>query len=541
MKKLFINSCLTGIMSLALLASSNPGYGADYINAASYAESNGISHQWFPIQKMLIMRKGLRSIKFKIGEGTAIINEKETPISSAPRLQDGQIYVPIDALQNVFTTSGGNPAATMRPVQPSVATNITKPPTAVITPQAVNNPSASTLQQTPPAINPQTVQPAPVAPRVEPPMTGEPVLLALRHSLREDHTRVVLEFSSPVTYKTDFNGENYRVTINGCRNLVPTKRTNPVGRDISKLDINSGPNKQGLILSFVLTQKTTPPTIETVGDPFRMIICLPLGTPKPPEIATPTITIDAQPTVPAATSTLAVSKPVEMEKPPELNFDIPSETLNNKSFLGRTVVIDPGHGGMDSGFIFPGRPAEKVINLETAIHLKKELEKAGFRAVLLRTGDNTLSYTQRLSLANKNGGDIFISLHTGGSKDASKIGVACYTYGQNGVFHDASAQGAKYDAIFEEWLKTTRFDLAEFLAKKIDNRLTKHLHTESRGTSQSPLLPLKFITNPAVLVEVGMLSEKTEGKNLISDNYKQAIAKSIANAVVDFFNGIEMK
>jgi N-acetylmuramoyl-L-alanine amidase len=47
--------------------------------------------------------------------------------------------------------------------------------------------------------------------------------------------------------------------------------------------------------------------------------------------------------------------------------------------------------------------------------------------------------------------------------------------------------------------------------------------------------------NPAVLVEIGMLSDNTEGKNLISDKYKEAIAKSITNAVIDYFNGIELK
>ena len=47
--------------------------------------------------------------------------------------------------------------------------------------------------------------------------------------------------------------------------------------------------------------------------------------------------------------------------------------------------------------------------------------------------------------------------------------------------------------------------------------------------------------NPAVLVEIGMLSDKVEGKNLISDKYKQAVAKAITNGVIDFFNGIELK
>jgi N-acetylmuramoyl-L-alanine amidase len=92
--------------------------------------------------------------------------------------------------------------------------------------------------------------------------------------------------------------------------------------------------------------------------------------------------------------------------------------------------------------------------------------------------------------------------------------------------------------VYREWLKNTRFDLNKFLARKVNERMVEHLKVQSRGVKDLPLQPLQFVMIPAVVVEAGMLSDKTEGKNLISDNYRKAIAQSIANAVVDFFNGI---
>jgi N-acetylmuramoyl-L-alanine amidase len=527
--KKYILSALMGLAMTAII----PAFAADYINAESFAEANGISHQWFPIQKMLIMRKGLNSIKFRVGENTAIANEKEIKLSATPRIQNNVIFIPADSLKGVFPGARSVPSVQMTPTNQNTTfqssynnQNNIKP--AVETPVRIQT-------QVQPVDQPNIYD--------QPSQDTDSILLALRHSLREDHTRVVLEFSNPVSYKSDFKNGIYRLTISGCKNLIPTKRTDPVGRDISKLDINSGANREGLILTFTLTQKEKTPTIETVADPFRMIVELPSGTPlpevasAPASITPPIIKTDITPEQP----TVNVPKPPEMEKPPEINIEVPLETLQNKSFLGRTIVIDPGHGGSDPGFEYPGRPPEKTINLETAKYLKEELEKAGFKAVLLRTSDTTLNSTQRLSLANKNGGDLHIAIHTGGSNDNMKHGVACFTFTDKGLWYDNDIQGATYDNVFAEWLKTTRFDLAEFLAKKINNRLTKHLQVESRGVTKSPLLPLKFIMNPAVLVEIGMLSDKVEGKNLISDKYKQAIAKSITNAVIDFFNGIELK
>lgn len=526
-----------GLLCLALLACNVLGALAQegYISARSFAESQGIAHQWFPIQKILVMRKGLKSVKLRLDDQTAIVDEKEIRLPAPPRIQDGQIMVPAAAMHKLFQG--------VTSVMP-----INQPPKAQPTPRPI------AVTPVPPQMVPIAQTPAPAPqPVIQPVQQNEPpkvtiedsteaVLLALRHSVREDHTRVVLEFSSPITYRTDFKNGNYRLTIVGCRNLIPTKRTNPAGRDVTSMDINSGSDRKGLVISFSLPQKEKAPTIETLSSPFRMILSLP--TPPnllPPASATAVIASAPVKVVAAPVVPVAAPEPPKVEQVPEISIEVPAASLSDSSFAGRTIVIDPGHGGSDRGFVFAGRPEEKEINLSVARHLKTRLEEIGFKTVMTRTADSEMPHSQRVSFANRHGGDLYVSIHTGGSSDPGKAGIACYYFGPNGYFVNTAAQGANHDAVLTEWTKNTRFDLALFLARKVNERMVQHLRVESRGVKSLPLLPLKFIMNPAVVIETGMLSNATEGKNLLSDKYRMAVAQAIANAIVDFFNGIVIK
>lgn len=508
-----------------------------YISARSFAESQGIAYQWFPLQKILVMRQGLKIVKLTVDSSTAMVNGSEVTMAAPPRIQQGQIMVPAASL-NRFFSAPDQPAVLQTP-----APRVQVPPSPTPAPPTITQQTdPQPALPTPIAITPAPSQPPqPIAitpaPAVTPP--GEAVLVALRHSAREDHTRVVLEFSGDITYLTELKDGLYRLTISGCRNLIPTQRTNPVGRDIAKLDINSGPDRKGLILSFYPNNKIAQPTIETVSGPFRMIISFPAPDAQTATAAA-TLTASAPAAIPAASTVAAVKQPEvpKMESAPEINIEVEAASLKNPEFAGRTVIIDAGHGGADHGFSYAGRPDEKQINLEIARHLASSLEKAGFKTVMTRTSDVDMSHDQRLSLANRHGGDLYISIHLGGSADTSKTGVACFSYSKKGTHVDETAQGISYEAVYNEWLKGTRFDLSIFLARKISERMVQHLRIESRGVRELPLQPLKFITIPAVVVEAGMLSDATEGKNLISDNYRKAVAQSITNAVVDFFNGI---
>lgn len=505
-----------------------------YISAKSFAEAQGIAYQWFPLQKLLVMRQGLNTVRLTVDNPVVIVNGNQTTMPAPPKIQQGQIMVPATALARFFRTS--NQTAVLQTPAPKVQAKPTPAPSPV-----------ETRLPEPENVKPIAVTPAPIEPprpvAITPAQTSqdEAILVALRHSVREDHTRIVLEFSNTVTYNSEFKDGLFRLMITGCRNLIPTRRSNPVGRDIEKLDINSGPDRKGLILSFYPKNKKVQPSIETVGGPFRMIISFALGDESLIASATPTLAASSTTNVTPATAEISKkTEPVKMEAAPEINIQVEPALLNNTDFTGRTIIIDAGHGGNDRGFVYPGRPDEKEINLETARHLAACLEKAGFKTALTRNSDSEISNGQRLSIANRHGGDLYISLHVGGSTDTDKSGSACFSYSAQGTYDDANAQGLDFAAIYHEWLTNanTRFDLSRFLAGKINDRLIQHLKVPSRGVQKLPLQQLQFVTIPAVVVETGMLSNASEGKNLISDNYRKAIAQSIANAVVDFFNGI---
>ncbi|EKD83001.1 MAG: N-acetylmuramoyl-L-alanine amidase [uncultured bacterium] len=532
------------VMVTAILILTGLGsYAQDgYISARSFAESQGIAYQWFPLQKILVMRKGLKTVRLTVDDTRAIVDGSEVSMAAPPRIQQGQIMVPAASLTRFFQASDN--ADTLQITPPRIQIQQPSPPQVTMSQPPVSQPIAVTPA---PAVPPQPVtintppvavsQPVAITPAA-PDNSGEAVLVALRHSVREDHTRVVLEFSNDITYRTNFKDGLYRLTVSGCRNLVPTQRTNPAGRDIAKFDINSGPDRKGLILSFHLSQKDKQPTIETVSGPFRMIISF--ASPETPLASAPATLVASSPVVITAnaTQTVKAPEPAKMESAPEINIEVTEVGLSKPEFAGRTIIVDAGHGGNDRGYTFEGRPDEKQINLAIAQHLKTSLEKTGFKVMMTRSSDIDITHAQRLSIANRHGADLYISLHLGGSSDTTKAGVACYSYGKKGTAVDEAAQGLNYEAVYSEWLKNTRFDLSKFLARKITERMVQHLKVENRGAKDLPLQPLQFIMIPAVVVETGMLSDPTEGKNLISDNYRKAIAQSISNAVVDFFNGI---
>jgi N-acetylmuramoyl-L-alanine amidase len=504
--------CLSFLLIILL---SLPAIGQDgFISARKFAESQGIAYQWFPIQKMLVMRKGLKSVKVTVNQVKAKAGVKTIYLPAAPVIRDGQVMVPATALVKIF--SGDLEAF----AQPPANSETQKP---------------NQLDNRPPAVKPPTRATPEPAPKPQTPASDKAILVALRHSVREDHTRVVLEFNKVVTFKGSLKDNTYKLKISGCKNLIPRRRSNPVGRDIKKLNINSGPNRQGLILTFELAQTKNIPRIETVNNPFRMIVYFYDSSDKTLQ-ATATSQISSLPE-----KKEEPEKVVPKEKAPEINIEVALESLKQESFKNRTIVIDAGHGGEDSGFTHPGRTPEKEITLSIAQKLAETLKEVGLNAVLTRDKDVSLNHSQRVSLANRYGADLFVSIHVGGSKSPDKSGVATYIYGKAGTYIAENSKPLSENTLYKEWLKNTRFDLANFLARQVNQQLIKNLKVNDRGIKKLPLLPLKYIMNPSILVEVGMLSEQTEGKNLLSENYHQAIARCIANGIVDFFNGIVIK
>ena len=346
------------------------------------------------------------------------------------------------------------------------------------------------------------------------------------------------------------------------------------------ISFNSGADRKGLVVSFDLIEGGEMPVIETVGNPFRMVFAFkaPPGTVPAsgtvPLKATDTVKLPAasetvplqekpgktasataKATPPVATGAATLPKKAEtatapVEVPPSVEPPAPVvewkgvvelASLSRSIFAGYTVMIDAGHGGRDHGVSPKGLPAEKEITLAIAQKLKAALKSVGLNAMLIRSGDQELSIAERHALANRMNGNLLISLHLGGASDDMLEGVGCFSYDTGGVGFDIDT-GSRLSPqlVYNEWVQTYRFDLAKYLAGRVRDRLVKHLEARDRGIRPLPLVPLRFVTSAAILVEVGMLTSPTEGRKLALPVYQEAAAKAVANGVLDFFNSLKL-
>lgn len=173
-----------------------------------------------------------------------------------------------------------------------------------------------------------------------------------------------------------------------------------------------------------------------------------------------------------------------------------------------TIVIDPGHGGDDSGAQSKKDTYEKNFTLAYAKAIKQDLEQTGARVVLTRSGDDSKSLGQRARLSSKMQADAFISLHFDSSAQANAgSGLTTYYYNKN---KDGQ------------------------LADDLNSQL-KSLAIGNRGTAQKDLYVLHYNSQPSVLIELGYINSKADYKYINSDTYKQQVAKDVTNGLKEYF------
>lgn len=171
------------------------------------------------------------------------------------------------------------------------------------------------------------------------------------------------------------------------------------------------------------------------------------------------------------------------------------------------VIIDAGHGGSDGGTV-SGEVIEKDINLSAALKLKAILEDDDIEVLLTRSADEDMSLAQRALAANDSHADFFISLHCNYYEDDAGIaGLECY-YGSP----EATESKAYAESIIQ----------AVSLSGDIEAREAK---SESYYVLQNTQMP-------AVLVEMGFLSNASERRKLSSDDYQEMLSQRIAEGIL---------
>jgi N-acetylmuramoyl-L-alanine amidase len=215
----------------------------------------------------------------------------------------------------------------------------------------------------------------------------------------------------------------------------------------------------------------------------------------------------------------------------------------------RTVVIDPGHGGEETGAIGPGNVFEKDVTLDISRRLAAVIAAAGLRPVLTRSSDTVVALDERAAIANHEKAAVFLSIHGNSSRAAGASGSETYylSLAASDKLSDAVAQqensspgtpapstSGDLDFILWDMAQSAHLRESAALAESIQNELNTLLHTENRGIKQAPFRVLVGATMPAVLVETAFLSNPEEARKLAKPEFRQSVAEAIGRAVAAF-------
>jgi N-acetylmuramoyl-L-alanine amidase len=221
----------------------------------------------------------------------------------------------------------------------------------------------------------------------------------------------------------------------------------------------------------------------------------------------------------------------------------------------RKIVIDPGHGGYDPGTMGKSTGLrEKDVNLDLAKRLGNLLKSEGVEVVYTRTTDRFIPLQTRVDIANRSGADLFVSIHSNANRvrsmsgfevyyvapsvnDASRAVTSARSVGldlDNSDFasHSLELKATLWDMIYT-FNRAESIELSRSLCRVINNNCDIKIN----GVKAARYYVLKGVRMPAVLIEVGFLSNPSEERMLKNAFYRQKIAESIMEGIGDYAQG----
>ncbi len=353
-----------------------------------------------------------------------------------------------------------------------------------------------------------------------------------------DLTRVTIATSAPLAFKLERSGEGLQVKL---ESKTPYRFQGGAVRGRLVRSLGWSKTKSGYIL-----------LIETSGEDYRYDHRV-LRNPNQ-------VLIDLYPAAKGveAKSAEPDRKPAAREekaqlRPPERADRPVAEPEANVRPGMRTVVLDPGHGGLEVGAKGKFGTLEKDVTLAISLRLKALIEQnLAFRVVLTRENDVDVSLDTRAALANNNKADLFISVHANGSFTKSVHGSETFFLSLNATDEETRRlaymenSSARLDSQIDEEnpddIKLILWDMAQSayikqssqLAELIQNELNAALGTENRGLKQAPFKVLTGVACPAVLVEAAFISNPDEEEKLKNDEFQARVAAAIFRGLAAF-------
>ncbi|HEX9049164.1 MAG TPA: N-acetylmuramoyl-L-alanine amidase [Anaeromyxobacter sp.] len=222
-----------------------------------------------------------------------------------------------------------------------------------------------------------------------------------------------------------------------------------------------------------------------------------------------------------------------------------------------TVVLDPGHGGEREGAVSPFGDKEKDLVLSISRRIAQRIRKAGGKVVFTRTGDISVPLPNRAAIATAIRADLFVSVHLNSMPTAEQRrhtqGVETYFLSADASDTHASAVAARENAdrlageagadpddpvagILSDLQGADALQASSRLAYDIHERLVGRLGAEDHGVKQAPFYVLAGARMPAVLLEVGFISQPDEARKLRTREYQEQVADAVVEGIRAFRN-----
>lgn len=210
-------------------------------------------------------------------------------------------------------------------------------------------------------------------------------------------------------------------------------------------------------------------------------------------------------------------------KEPEPNQPKPSQSF-------AVVVLDPGHGGQDSGAMCGG-VMEKDLTLDVARRVERLLDSEGVATLMTRLGDSYMSLADRAAFGNRVKESIFVSIHFNEDNKPVASGVETY-YAAHQI--DSGSTFASWLPFLSHPPLNSPKPESQSLAGFIQEALVVRTRSVDRGTQAKQFFVIANVTSPAVLIEGGFITNKDELSKLASENYRDQIAAAVADGILRY-------
>ena len=205
---------------------------------------------------------------------------------------------------------------------------------------------------------------------------------------------------------------------------------------------------------------------------------------------------------------------------------IGSASRGNYDVLNKVIYLDAGHGGYDPGASYFGI-SEKSLTLAIQSRVKAKLEAEGYQVMTTRTSDTYVDLTDRSRAANASESDIFVSIHINASGSSAAQGIETYYYQPYAEY--PSRINATYHA------NPTRLSMSDTLANAIQSSLINATGAQNQGVKRRTFAVLRETTAPAVLLELGFLSNPQEAARLSTSAYQETLANAIVAGIKSYY------